>query len=207
MAYTTSKSLLARVRAGDAISWEEFYRTYRPLIVHCGSKSGLASDMCDELVQQVMSDIFRLDSLANFDPEHLRNKALDKSQLPPGTFRHYMRGIIRNHINRLHRKMEKNRALALDDVPDVAGENLDTAFEKIWNDEWRKNVLSQALGELRSKVHAQTYAAFELYALKNRPVEEVANFLGLSVNSVYVARTRCMETLRKIIKSLSANEE
>ena len=44
MAFTTKKSLLARVRAGDEVSWNEFYETYRPLILLCGRDCGLTHD-------------------------------------------------------------------------------------------------------------------------------------------------------------------
>ena len=37
MAFTTKKSLLAKVRAGDEISWQEFYDTYKPLMILVGN--------------------------------------------------------------------------------------------------------------------------------------------------------------------------
>ena len=41
MAFTTKKSLLAKVRAGDEVSWREFYDAYRPLILLCGGDFNL----------------------------------------------------------------------------------------------------------------------------------------------------------------------
>ena len=37
MAFTTRKSLQAKVRAGDEVSWREFYEAYRPLILLWGA--------------------------------------------------------------------------------------------------------------------------------------------------------------------------
>ncbi len=34
MAFTTRKSLLAKVRGGDEISWQEFYYAYKSLIFY-----------------------------------------------------------------------------------------------------------------------------------------------------------------------------
>jgi DNA-directed RNA polymerase specialized sigma24 family protein len=44
--------------------------------------------------------------------------------------------------------------------------------------------------------------AFEMYALQNRSVEEVAEFLNMSISSVYTAKSRCITTLKEIIKEL-----
>ncbi len=52
MSYTTKKSLLARVRSGDEISWREFYETCRPLVFLVGD-CGLTCDENEELVQLV----------------------------------------------------------------------------------------------------------------------------------------------------------
>ena len=59
-----------------------------------------------------------------------------------------------------------------------------------------------AMTELRGRVQPETYVAFEIYAVQNRKVEDVANFLNLSVSSVYTAKSRCISTLREIIKDL-----
>ena len=59
-----------------------------------------------------------------------------------------------------------------------------------------------AMTELRGRVQPETYVAFEMYAVQNRKVEDVANFLNISVSSVYTAKSRCISTLREIIKDL-----
>ena len=52
MAFTTKKSLLAKVRSGDEISWLEFYTTYKPLILLCGGDCGLTQDEKEEVKQK-----------------------------------------------------------------------------------------------------------------------------------------------------------
>ena len=75
MAFTTKKSLLKKVRAGDEISWNEFYQTYKPLILLCGMDCSLTQYENEELVQLVMTEIFRKDILKNYDldkvPDHI----------------------------------------------------------------------------------------------------------------------------------------
>lgn len=69
MAFTTKNSLLVKVRAGDEISWREFYETYRPLIYLVGRDCGLNAGENEELVQLVMCEIFRKDILAKYNIE------------------------------------------------------------------------------------------------------------------------------------------
>ena len=80
-------------------------------------------------------------------------------------------------------------------------------FDTSWNDNWRSHVLNQAMTELRQRVRPSTYSAFELYTLQERPVKEVAKVLNLSVDSVYVAKNRCVAALRQIIAKIEKEEK
>lgn len=81
---------------------------------------------------------------------------------------------------------------------DVAINNLDV----LWNEEWQRHVLTMALAELRGLVQAETYITFEMYALHERPVKDVAEFLNISIALVYTAKSRCIATLKEIITTL-----
>ena len=60
--------------------------------------------------------------------------------------------------------------------------------------------------ELAQHVDEKTFQAFELYALESKPVRETAELLGLSANSVYVAKNRCIKILRGIVARLNAED-
>lgn len=70
------------------------------------------------------------------------------------------------------------------------------------DEEWHRHVLHMAMTELKGRVQPETFVAFEMYAVQNRKVEDVAEFLNLSVSSVYTAKSRCISALKKIIKDL-----
>ena len=72
-------------------------------------------------------------------------------------------------------------------------------LEDLWEEEWRKAVLGQCLGEIRGHVKPLTYRAFEEYALKQRPAAEVGRELGLTENAVFGARRRVLGRLREIL--------
>ena len=197
MAFTTKKSLLARVRAGDEVSWREFYETYRPLIILCGKDCGLTQCEREELVQQVMCEIFNKDILGKYDIDEVPKDFIFKYDPSRGRFRYFLKAIIRNQARKIYHKRKEQ--VNIDDIPEPASEE---KFDAVWDEEWKMHLLTQALVELRGHVQAETYAAFEMYALQERPVKEVTEFLNMSANSVYVAKNRCIATLREIIGNL-----
>ena len=52
--------------------------------------------------------------------------------------------------------------------------------------------------EVAKQLNPTTISAFDLYVLKQWPVEKVADQLGISQNAVYIAKTRTMERIRKV---------
>ena len=197
MAFTTKKSLLAKVRAGDEVSWREFYETYRPLVHLVGRDCGLQHEENEELVQLVMREIFQKDVLAKYDIEHVPDDVVFSYDPARGRFRYYLKAIIRNQALKLYHRRREH--LALDEIPEPAAEE---RIDAVWDEEWRRHLLTQAMVELRGRVRAETYSAFEMYAVQGHSVQEVADFLNISVNSVYVAKNRCIALLKGIIETL-----
>ena len=200
MAFTTRKSLLAKVKAGDEVSWAEFYAAYKPLILLCGNDCRLTPAECDELVQQVMAEIFQKDIVGKYDPDHVPDDIVFKYDPARGRFRHYLRKIVRNQALKIIRNRQK--FAPMDDSQTQEADGAIDNWDLVWNEEWQKHVLAMALAELRGRVQAETYIAFEMYALHERPVKEVAEFLNLSIASVYTAKSRCIATLKEIITTL-----
>ena len=199
MAFTTRKSLLARVREGGDIPWNEFYATYKPLVLLCGADCGLSDDEKDELVQKVMCEIFSKDIIGKYDPDHVPDDVVFRHDPASGRFRHYLRQIIKNQARKIIRSRPPRSKELIDGDAD---RQADDALERTWDNEWRRHLLNMALAELKDRVQPETFVAFEMYALQNRPVQEVAAFLNLSVASVYTAKNRCAATLREIISNL-----
>ena len=201
MAFTTRKSLLARVREGGEIPWREFYATYKPLILLCGGDCGLDSDEKDELVQKVMSELFQRDIIGKYDPDRVPDDVVFKHDPARGRFRHYLRKIIRYQALKIIAQRRKNEHVPFDDAVAAADEPNDV-WERTWDNEWKRHVLNMALVELKGRIQPETYSAFEMYALQNRPVKEVARFHDMSLAAVYTARSRCVALLREIINNL-----
>lgn len=202
MAFTTSKSLLIKVRNGDEISWSEFYKTYKPMIMLCGYDCHLTPDEIEDLVQKVMCEFFQKDIIGKYDPDNIPEHVVFKHDVSKGRFRHYFRKIVRNQALKIIEK--RNGNYSLDDEENGIAATLPSQdhWEQIWEEEWRRHVLNEAMTELKSRVQPETFVAFEMYAIQNRPIKDVSDFLNMAPSSVYTAKSRCISTLKEIIKDL-----
>lgn len=197
MAFTTKKSLLVKVRAGDEISWQEFYDTYKPLMILVGNDCGLTTDENDELVQTVMCEIFQKNILDKYDIDKVPDNVIFKYDPAKGRFRHYLKKIVRNHAIKLWYKRYKD--VPIESVPEPVSND---EWDAIWNDEWQQHILNSALAELKLRIQLGNYAAFEMYVFQKMPVEEIADLLGISIGAVYTAKSRCLKMLKLIISKL-----
>ena len=197
MAFTTRKSLLARVREGGEVPWREFYASYKPLILLCGDDHRLSPDEKEELVQKVMCELFQRDIIGKYDPDHVPDDVVFRHDPKRGRFRHYLRKII--HYQALKIIAQRSGNIPMDDAVDPPADDI---WEKNWNGEWRRHVLNMALAELKGRVQPETYSAFVMYALQDRPIKEVAEFHDMSPAAVYTTRSRCVALLREIVRDL-----
>ena len=183
---TTSKTLLDRIAAGDEISWDEFYNRYCTVVREIARFKGLDEAEAEDICQQVMLQFFKQSKTFKFDPDIAR-------------FRTYFGRIIQSKISNYYRNQ-----------PDVPSEEIEPdpqpgEAENLFLTEWRKMILKEAERELKNRVAPETFQAYELYAVQNRPVEKVAAYLDCSVNQVYQAKKRCFAMMREIL--LRMNEQ
>ena len=181
MAYTTKQSLLEAIRSNSEISWQEFYNTYRPLIVFFAKRENLSLEEIEDLVQTVMVKVFKMQE----------------------RFRDYLGTVIHNAIVDLYRAKRRSLDYAAMEMANVPGID---SFEKIWCKEWQNHVFEQALIQVQNTVQETTFQAFQLSVLEQRPVQEVADFLQISVQNVYEAKSRCIAQLRKKAKVLAEED-
>ena len=76
------------------------------------------------------------------------------------------------------------------------------ALEAVWDQEWEKNLMDQALERAKAKVNLKHYQMFYLNVVKEMPAAKVAKSLGVSTGLVYVAKLRVSRLVRKIYEEL-----
>lgn len=185
MAWTTRKSLIDRILDGDEESWDAFYDNYSRLVYAIGERSGLSSDDCEDLVQEVMRTIFN-------------NRDRFRYDSATGKFRTYLTGIVKHKVCDFYRKRD-GRIVAMGDESVQEAVEPVNRLDDVCVEEWKTHLLNVALMELREKVDAGTFDAFQMYVLQERQPREVAEALSISESAVYVYKNRCVKHLRLII--------
>ena len=194
MSNTTRKTLLSKIRTGNEIGWQEFYEIYKMPIEAMTHKYGWDSADTPDLIQQVMLAVFN-NGKFSYDPAK-------------GTkFRAWMGTITRNKMNDIFRKrcslMDKNtirvsrKGIKDPDMGVAVGE-----FDEKWNIAYTKHVVSQAMEQLKLEVKPASYQAFEMLTLQEASAPDVAKATGMTVEAVYLLKTRCVSRLKRIIKDL-----
>jgi RNA polymerase sigma-70 factor (ECF subfamily) len=198
--YPTRSSLLRRVKnPDDQQSWQEFNDLYRKLILRFAIKAGLNEDEAEEVAQETMIlaakhlPEFRYEPkvcsfktwLLNFSAWRTQDQV--RRRKAPGAPTPGPRAVD-----------DPNRTATVERVPDPAGNQL----EAIWDQEWRTTLLEAALAAVKAKVDPTQWQIFDLYALRQWPVGDVAKALGVSAARIYVAKHRISLLLKKRLKAL-----
>lgn len=185
MAYTTRISMLCGVHEHDEHSWEEFQAFYTPLIFFCGHLYKLTHEELQDLRQEVFRQVATTDIAGKYDPTIAR-------------FRAYLQGVIRHCILAILRQRTPGRT-GLEDLEENEAGQIEDKGVQI---EFEKLLRQAALEQLREELDERQFTAFDLYALQKRPVKEVAEIMKMTVNQVYLAKSRNTARLQEILESL-----
>jgi RNA polymerase sigma-70 factor (ECF subfamily) len=192
-------SLLSRVRKGDEVSWNEFYDTYKRLLYTVGRESYfLNTGEVEDLIQDVM--------LTFFDAS--RTFKYDKSK---GKFRNYLKKIF--HYKALKFKDRKKKdaenstsieseEFSIDDLPEPSDSNL----AKVWDEEWQKHIMHQALHEVKDTIDPKTFQVFYHVAIEGISPQEVAEVFETNANNVYAIKARVSKKLTEHAQQFMAEE-
>jgi RNA polymerase sigma-70 factor (ECF subfamily) len=181
----TPHSLLERLRKEpDALTWERFVALYTPLIRGWLRRYALLDHDADDLVQEVLGVVVR--ELPQF--EHSRR---------PGAFRNWLRTITANRTKNFLRAERSRPAStgAMEALDQLADPNSD--LSRLWNQEHDRHVTHRLLELIAPEFEPTTWQAFHRVTVGGEKSADVAQNLGISVNAVYIARSRIMARLRE----------
>jgi RNA polymerase sigma-70 factor (ECF subfamily) len=182
----TRQSLLSRLRDWqDHNGWREFFDTYWRLVYRVARQAGLDDAAAQDVVQNTFIYLARRMPKFRYDPAR-------------GSFKSWLCRVTRSRISVFRRRaeakepplpelpLEGDDGAVWESVPDPAGDALD----EIWQREWEENLVKAALRRISAKVGAQQLMIFELAALGEVPLKQVARKLDVSLMQVYLARHR-----------------
>ncbi len=201
--YPTRSSLLHRVKdTADQPSWQEFNDLYGKLILGFALKAGLTEDEAKEVVQETLIAAAKNLPEFKYDPKvcsfktwllNLSNWRV-KDQLRKRQSPLSQGQVVRARGD----EAEGTRTATIERVPDSAGDQL----EALWNKEWETTVLDAALGKVKGQIDSKQWQMFDLYVLKQWPVCEVAQALGVSTGRVYLTKHRVSALVKREVKRI-----
>jgi RNA polymerase sigma-70 factor (ECF subfamily) len=188
--------LLARLQGPrDEQAWSEFVAIYQPLIYRLIRSRGLQDADARELAQDALAAVAR--SLAQ------------GGDFEGGSFRAWLSRIARNMmLNYLTRTRPGDRGSGGSDFQRLLAEQpaLDPEQATIYDLEQKRELFCWAADRIRDSFQPVTWQAFWRTSVDGQPVAQAAEALGISVGSVYAARSRVMARLKKIVEEWEAED-
>jgi RNA polymerase sigma-70 factor (ECF subfamily) len=190
----------------DQESWREFFETYWKLIYGVAVRSGLDPTEAQEVVQETVISVA---------------KGMPKFRAGPafGSFKSWLLNLTRWRIVDQVRKRpadyfqrqqprrspsgggtSETSTAAEVCVADPSG----NALENIWNQEWDRHLLDEALKCVQQESSPAHYQIFYLQVIKQLPAKKVAETLGVEIGQVYLVKHRLSKIFKETLKRLEA---
>jgi RNA polymerase sigma-70 factor (ECF subfamily) len=187
---TTPVSLLKRLHGlpqmETTAAWSEFLELYTPILFRWARRLGLQQSDAADLVQDVFVVLVRRLPEFEYDPKK--------------SFRAWLRTIL---VNRW-RDAGRRAAVLVEHVGHPALDELNDPHEMpdFAETEYREMLMRRALELMQREFKPTTWKACWEQLVEGRPAADVARDLGLTVNAVYVARSRVLRRLREYLDQL-----
>ena len=93
---------------------------------------------------------------------------------------------------------DQRRTATVEQMPDPNSDEL----EKLWDQEWRNNLLEASIVRIKKRVNAKQYQMFNLYVMLQWPMNQVKRTLGVSAAQVYMAKMRIGRMIKSEVRTL-----
>jgi RNA polymerase sigma-70 factor (ECF subfamily) len=189
----TSLSLLDRIcRDPSDGSWHRIVDLYTPLLRHWLSRLDIQPNDADDLMQEILLAVSR----------ELRNFAHTGRA---GAFRSWLRAILYHRVRDFWRSRKYRPAATggtswAERLEQMADDDSDASRQ--WNLEHDRYVMARLLEQVRPRFEPTTWQAFCRQFFDGVRADLVAAELGLSLNSVLLAKSRILKRLRQELHGL-----
>ena len=191
----TRSSLIQRLKATiNGESWEEFFHTYWELIYNVARRAGLSEADAQDIVQETILKVHN--SLDRFEYNRKR-----------GTFKGWLRTVTRSRLNDFFKKQQRRPTLnqPLEEAADEL-QNLEDPegpeIEKIWDEEWNRNLIQAALSRTKKLSSPKQFQIFKCHYIDEWTVRETCRTLGVNAAQVYMAKQRVGKIFREAVETL-----
>lgn len=193
----TSTSLLEAARHDvDGAAWQKLVQLYSPLIRGWLRRHATADHELDDLVQEVFAVVVR--RFPDFE-----------RQPRTGAFRCWLRTITVNCLRDFWRARRVRPRAGGDSDFQLMLEQLsdsDSPLSRAWDEEHDRYVTEYLLAVVKPDFSEQTWLAFKRATIDDLPASQIAQELGISVNAVFIAKSRVLSRLRQQGRGLIDSE-
>jgi RNA polymerase sigma-70 factor (ECF subfamily) len=190
---STASGLLEQVRAGEAGAWQRLVRLYGPLVYGWARRVGLQAADAADVMQEVFGAV--LTGITGF-----------RRDRPGDRFRGWLWGITHNKLRDFWRRWASQPVAA--GGPEAHERLARLAAEEEAGSSWQGpsaqtlGLFRRAVELLRSEFEERSWRAFWRVVVEEQRPAEVAAELGMTVNAVYVAKSRILHRLRQELGDL-----
>jgi len=189
----TSSSLLQRVEARDSEAWQCLVKLYYPLIYGWCRAAHLQSHDATDVSQEVFRGVMR--SLHTFHSDGGKN-----------SFRGWLRGVTRNKMLEFWKQQKKqplgtggsSAQQIIEKCPDLMEEEVSLSEQA----KETAGIVQRAAEIIRPEIKEVTWKSFWRTTVEEHRPSDVASDLGVSTNSVYLAKSRVLRRLREELREL-----
>jgi RNA polymerase sigma-70 factor (ECF subfamily) len=175
-------------RDGGADAWTELVRRYWRVVFGYARRQGLNAQDAEDFTQEILTELVRVMPGFEVDPSK-------------GTFRSFLFTMVRRRL--VDRKRASTSRTASSERLDWGGVESPDAP---WEEEWRRSLLRLAMDEAARGVEPRTFQAFQLVVLDGWAPKRAAEFLDMSVDSVYQAKARVLRHAREVVERVQREE-
>lgn len=182
----TSLTLLERARRQEVGAWERMVCVYTPLVYTWCRKAKLTAADSEDIGQEVFKAVFQ--NLGSFRRDGVGD-----------SFRGWLYRITENKVRDYRRKHPLSMAAAGGErglanlLPFAEGASDQGADDSaLCSRDEKALLLRRAIQQLEADFQPQTWQAFARVTLNGEAPPDVARDLGMSVNAVYLAKSRVL---------------
>lgn len=186
---STSLTLLQKAQRRDPDGWRRLCAIYTPLVRWWCHRRAVSRQDVEDLVQDVLVTV--LAKVEKFERGPQR-----------GSFRSWRREIIRRKVQEYFRRSRSQPAGAGGDDARERLAQVSAGPEDGGDATERSILLHAALEETRGRVEPTTWEAATRTLIGNESPTEVAAALGITVNAVYIAKSRVLSRLHEELVGL-----
>jgi RNA polymerase sigma-70 factor (ECF subfamily) len=179
---TTSASLLEKLKQPQAeAAWSRFVQLYTPLFFYWARRLGLQEQDAADMVQDVFTVLVRTMPAFRYDQSR--------------SFRGWLRTVFHNKWRERNRHAQRPAVMggsAADKIPCPDDDVL-----ALSEAEFQQQLTVRALELMQAEFQPTTWRACWEHVVCGREPTEVAAELGITVNAVYLAKSRVLRRLRQ----------